>query len=156
MTQARRSGMQTVETTELVVLTRLIKDILSDKSKPDDKGQDLIAASKELQNWVKDDSPSKSPSTEKLTVPKCSSTDRIQRRFVELRRALRVFSDASLFTFFLSTTGKISQISLPRDRDASHRMNEDDGKLKTPDSFIYLGFDHLMRNRKVFDKYKTL
>ncbi|KAI9449309.1 hypothetical protein BJY52DRAFT_1192693 [Lactarius psammicola] len=151
MTQARRSGMQTVETTELVVLTRLIKDILSDKSKLDDKGQDLIAASKELQNWVKDDSPSKSPSTEKLTVPKV-----FIRRFVELRRALRVFSDASLFTFFLSTTGKISQISLPRDRDASHRMNEDDGKLKTPDSFIYLGFDHLMRNRKVFDKYKTL
>ncbi len=35
-------------------------------------------------------------------------------------------------------------------------MNEDDGKLKTPDSFIYMGFDHLMRNRKVFDKYKTL
>jgi len=48
----------------------LKKDILSDKSKPDDKSQDLIAASKELQNWVKDDSPSKSPSTEKLTVPK--------------------------------------------------------------------------------------
>ncbi|KAH9169726.1 hypothetical protein EDB89DRAFT_2072721 [Lactarius sanguifluus] len=31
-----------------------------------------------------------------------------------------------------------------------------DGKLKTPTPFIYLGFDQLLRNHKVFDKYKTL
>ncbi|KAH8991830.1 hypothetical protein EDB83DRAFT_2534946 [Lactarius deliciosus] len=78
----------------------------------------------------------------------------MQSHFVELRRALRVLSDESLFTFFLSTTGKISQFSPPRGRDASHRMN--DGELKTPTPFIYLGFDQLMRDRKVFDKYKTL
>lgn len=74
--------------------------------------------------------------------------------FVELRRALRVFTEASLFSFFLSTTGKISQFTPPRDRDPSHRMN--DGKLKTPRPFIYLGFDQLMVNRKIFNKYKTL
>ncbi|KAH9030205.1 hypothetical protein EDB85DRAFT_2146842 [Lactarius pseudohatsudake] len=115
----------------------------------DDKDQGLIAASKELQNPVKDDGPSKSPSTEKLTLPKIFIS-----HFVELRQALRVFSDVSLFTFFLSTIWKISQFSPPHGRDASHHMN--DGELKTPTPFIYLGFDQLMKNRKVFDKYKTL
>jgi hypothetical protein len=74
--------------------------------------------------------------------------------FVQLRRALRVFTEMSLFTFFLSTTGKISQFTPPRDRDASYRMN--DGRLKTPHPFIFLSFDQLMGNRKIFDKYKTL
>ncbi|KAH9021392.1 hypothetical protein EDB85DRAFT_2152432 [Lactarius pseudohatsudake] len=111
-----------------------------------DKDQDLIAASKELQNPVRDDGLSKSPSTEKLALPKIFIS-----HFVELRRALRVLSDVSLFTFFLSTIGKISQFSPPCGREA---MN--DGELKTPTPFIYLGFDQLMRNRKVFDKYKTL
>ena len=77
-----------------------------------------------------------------------------QNHFVELRRALRVFTKMSLFTFFLSTTRKISQFTPPRDRDASHHMN--DGQLKTPDPFIFLGFDQLMRDHKIFDKYKTL
>ncbi|KAH9009629.1 hypothetical protein EDB85DRAFT_1902869 [Lactarius pseudohatsudake] len=123
-----------------------------------DKDQDLIAASKELQNPVRDDGLSKSPSTEKLALPKIfivfDKAHPLTSHFVELRRALRVLSDVSLFTFFLSTIGKISQFSPPRGRDASHRMN--DGELKTPTPFIYLGFDQLMRNRKVFDKYKTL
>jgi len=74
--------------------------------------------------------------------------------FFELRRALRVFSGESLFTFFLSTTGKISQFNPPRDRDPSNRMNH--GELETPRPFIYLGFDQLMVNRKIFDKFKTL
>ncbi|KAI9436768.1 hypothetical protein BJY52DRAFT_1097803, partial [Lactarius psammicola] len=89
-----------------------------------------------------------------LTMPFKPEGMRNHSNFVELRRALRVLSDASLFTFFLSTTGKISQFSPPRGRDASNRMN--DGELTTPTPFIYLGFDHLMRNHKVFDKYKTL
>ncbi|KAH9030052.1 hypothetical protein EDB85DRAFT_1891784 [Lactarius pseudohatsudake] len=123
-----------------------------------DKDQDLIAASKELQNPVKDDGLSKSPSTEKLALPKIfivfDKAHPLTCHFVELCRALRVFSYVSLFTFFLSTIGKTSQFSPPRGRDASHRMN--DGELKTPTPFIYLGFDQLMKNRKVFDKYKTL
>src|SRR6266702_3483379 len=60
----------------------------------------------------------------------------------------------TVFSSILSTTGKISQFSPPRGRDASNRMN--DGELITPNPFIYFGFDHLMRNRKIFDKYKTL
>ncbi|KAH9021397.1 hypothetical protein EDB85DRAFT_1895711 [Lactarius pseudohatsudake] len=42
------------------------EDIPNDTSKPDDEDEDLIAASNELQNRVKGDCPSRSPSTEKL------------------------------------------------------------------------------------------
>lgn len=87
-----------------------------------------------------------------LTVP--FSSEGLQSHFVELRRAIRVFSEASLFTFFLSTTGKISQFTPARGRDHSYRMN--DGQLKTPHPFIYLGFDQLMESRKIFNEYKTL
>ncbi|KAH9168603.1 hypothetical protein EDB89DRAFT_1909184 [Lactarius sanguifluus] len=67
---------------------------------------------------------------------------------------VEVNDDASLFTFFLSTTSKISQFSPPCGCDNSNHMN--DGELITPTPFIYLGFDHLMRDCKVFNKYKTL
>jgi hypothetical protein len=77
-----------------------------------------------------------------------------QSNFVELQRAFRVFSTAQLFTFFLSTTGKVSLFTPPRGYDASNRMN--DGEFKMPRPFIYLGFDQLMESRKVFDKYRTL
>ncbi len=74
--------------------------------------------------------------------------------FVELRWALQTFRTAPLFTFFLSTTGKVSQFTLPRGYDRSNRMN--DGELRIPHPFIYLGFDQLMVCRKILDKYKTL
>ncbi|KAH9009201.1 hypothetical protein EDB83DRAFT_2234923 [Lactarius deliciosus] len=138
---------------------------LGDKSKLDEKKHDknLIDAFESLRCLIND----VSPSMEELRLPdvflvfdeahpltRPFESEGMQSHFVELRRALRVLSDESLFTFFLSTTGKISQFSPPRGRDASHRMN--DGELKTPTPFIYLGFDQLMRDRKVFDKYKTL
>jgi hypothetical protein len=87
-----------------------------------------------------------------LTLP--FSEGSMQNNFAELRRALRVLSTAQLFTFFLSTTGKVSLFTPPRGYDASNRMN--DGELKMPRPFIYLGFDQLMESRKVFDKYRTL
>jgi hypothetical protein len=62
----------------------------------------------------------------------------------EFQRALMTFSRASLFTFFLSTTGKISQSLCPC------------GSYEPPHTFIELGFDQLMWNRKVLDKYRTL
>ena len=74
--------------------------------------------------------------------------------FVSLRRALRVLSEQSFFTFFLSTTCKICQFTPPRGRDASHHIN--DSRLITPLPFIYLGFDQLMAGRKIFVEYKTL
>ena len=87
-----------------------------------------------------------------LTVPFIESGTR--NPFAELRRALRVLTDSLLFSFFLSTTGKISLFTPPRGHDPSYRMNH--GELKTPQPFIYLGFDQLMGDRKIFDKYKTL
>ncbi|KAI0255367.1 hypothetical protein BJV78DRAFT_1279535 [Lactifluus subvellereus] len=74
--------------------------------------------------------------------------------YIELRRALQVFSESSLFTFFLSTTGNISQISPPRTHDPSNRVYQ--GEFKPPHPFIELGFDQLMWNRKVLEKYKSL
>jgi hypothetical protein len=74
--------------------------------------------------------------------------------YIELRRALHVFSASSLFTFFLSTTGKISQFTPPRARDPSSRINQ--GVFTPPRPFIELGFDQLMWNRKVLERYKTL
>jgi hypothetical protein len=74
--------------------------------------------------------------------------------YIELRRALQVFSAYSLFTFFLSTTGKILQFSPPRARDPSNRINR--GVFTPPRPFIELGFDQLMWNRKVLERYKTL
>ncbi|KAI9445343.1 hypothetical protein H4582DRAFT_910849 [Lactarius indigo] len=168
------SGLRRVEFYHDVV-NRAERDILSDerkqgnksksrdKSKPDNEhDKDLIAAVEELQNRVKDGSPSAEEllpdvfivfdEAHLLTVP--FKHEGVQSHFVELCRALRILSDMSLFTFFLSTTGKISQFSPPRGRDASNRMN--DGELITPKPFIYLGFDHLMKNHKIFDKYKTL
>ncbi|KAH9172798.1 hypothetical protein EDB89DRAFT_1850878 [Lactarius sanguifluus] len=74
-----------------------------------------------------------------LTIP-FDESDR--SNFVELRRALQTFSTAPLFTFFLSTTWKVSQFTPPRGYDDSNCMN--DGRLKIPRPFIYLGFDQLM------------
>jgi hypothetical protein len=59
-----------------------------------------------------------------------------------------------MFTFFLSTHGKISQFTPPSRFDTSNRMNA--GKLNTPRPFFLMGFDQLMKERKIFEKYKTL
>jgi len=77
-----------------------------------------------------------------------------QCHFFALRRVLRIFYDVPMFTFFLATTGKISQSTPPRQFDPSERINQ--GTLTTPHPFILLGFDQLMKSRKIFDKYKTL
>jgi hypothetical protein len=74
--------------------------------------------------------------------------------YIDFRRALQVFSASSLFTFFLSTTGKTSQFLPPRAQDPSGRVNQ--GTFTSPRPFIELGFDQLMCNRKVLEKYKTL
>ena len=77
-----------------------------------------------------------------------------QCHFFALRHVLRIFYDVPMFTFFLATTGKISQSTPPRQFDPSERINQ--GTLTTPNPFILLGFDQLMKSRKIFDKYKTL
>ncbi|KAI0247841.1 hypothetical protein BJV78DRAFT_1285209 [Lactifluus subvellereus] len=74
--------------------------------------------------------------------------------YTEIQRALRVFSNASLFTFFLSADGNISYLLPPRTRNPSNRIAQ--GRFHTPRPFIELGFDQLMWDRKILDKYKTL
>ncbi|KAI0301698.1 hypothetical protein B0F90DRAFT_1667815 [Multifurca ochricompacta] len=73
--------------------------------------------------------------------------------FTELRRTLRVFAKKPIWTFFLSTTGKITQFSQPRSADPSNHIRR--GELLTPGPYIYLGFDQLMETRKI-SKRNTL
>jgi hypothetical protein len=74
--------------------------------------------------------------------------------FIELQRALTIFSWPSLFTFFLATTGKISLSMPPHFHSSSNRIFE--GGYRTPRAFIELGFDQLMTDRRILDTYTTL
>jgi len=74
--------------------------------------------------------------------------------FLKLCWALRMMERDPCFTFFLSTTGKISKLVPPMDVDLSIRT---DTKGLIPSlPFSDLGFDHLMRDHKIFDKFKTI
>jgi hypothetical protein len=72
--------------------------------------------------------------------------------FIELCSVLNRLKNFPLFSFFLSTSGKILQSTLPKDIDPSNMVQPE--KLSLP--FSDLGFDHLMCNHKIFDKYKTI
>ena len=80
--------------------------------------------------------------------------DRRQSPFAVLRHILRSLSSTPLFSFFLSTTGKITQSGQPRDRDPSTRI--DDGALATLRPYIRIGFDQLMQNQKILGRWRTL
>ncbi|KAH9046307.1 hypothetical protein EDB84DRAFT_1265284, partial [Lactarius hengduanensis] len=84
-----------------------------------------------------------------LTEPDTSRT-----HFVDLQSALHKLKNFSFFSFFVSTTSKISRFTIPRDMDPSDGMREEG--LIPPLSFSDLGFDHLMHDRKIFDRYKTI
>ncbi|KAI0291938.1 hypothetical protein B0F90DRAFT_306131 [Multifurca ochricompacta] len=73
--------------------------------------------------------------------------------FSELCRALQMLRKRPMWSFFLSTTGKITQFSQPRSVDASIRVRQ--GELLIPRPYIYLGFDQLMLTRKI-SRYNTL
>jgi hypothetical protein len=77
--------------------------------------------------------------------------DRNETRFIVLRRLLSSLTSEPLFSFFLSTTSKITP---PRGHDALSYINY--GVLATPCPFICLGFDQLTRTRKVFESWNTL
>ncbi|KAH9042332.1 hypothetical protein EDB84DRAFT_1472869 [Lactarius hengduanensis] len=85
--------------------------------------------------------------------PKVESNDNNRTFFIELRSALQALLDTSSFVFFLSTN-KISQFAMPGEIDPSTRMH--DKILRSPLPFSDLGFDHLMRDRKIFDAFKTI
>ncbi|KAH9173206.1 hypothetical protein EDB89DRAFT_2068954 [Lactarius sanguifluus] len=74
--------------------------------------------------------------------------DQEESRFVVLRRALSsILSHSPLFSFFLSTSSKITQFGQSRGHDNSDRINS--GCMTTPRPYIYVGFDQLVQNRKV-------
>jgi len=43
---------------------------------------------------------------------------------------------------------------MPKDINSSHRVNDEKPIPSLP--FRDLGFDHLMRDRKIFDRFKTI
>ncbi|KAH9050406.1 hypothetical protein EDB83DRAFT_2190226, partial [Lactarius deliciosus] len=59
-----------------------------------------------------------------------------------------------VFSFFLSTTGKITQFGQPRGQDKSNCIN--DSSLTTPCPYIHLGFNQLMQSQKILDQWTTL
>ncbi len=87
-----------------------------------------------------------------LTGPKDDLSKR--SHFHELRWALHEVKEAPCFSFFLSTVGKISEFATPKDADLSMRISKMGFIPSLP--FSDLGFDHLMHDRKIFDKYKTI
>ncbi|KAI9454153.1 hypothetical protein BJY52DRAFT_1225258 [Lactarius psammicola] len=77
-----------------------------------------------------------------------------QTPFVELCRALQTRRDTSSFSFFVSTTSKVSQLAMLADIAPSLRMNEQEFRPSLP--FSDLRFDHLMHNRKILINSKLL
>jgi hypothetical protein len=65
-----------------------------------------------------------------------------ESRFISLRRVLHALRSLPLFSFFLSTTGKITQFGQPRGQDKSNRING--GHLVSPRPFVFTGFDQLV------------
>jgi hypothetical protein len=63
--------------------------------------------------------------------------------FSELRRALRSLKNSSLFSVFLSTTGKITQFVSSPSKDLSSRIVA--GLLSLNQPYTDLGFDQLAR-----------
>ncbi|RDB23991.1 hypothetical protein Hypma_008682 [Hypsizygus marmoreus] len=80
--------------------------------------------------------------------------------FSQLRRALRSLDSSKdsatvrPFSFFLSTTGKISQVADPRSTDPSGRVAN--GVLQIIPPFIDLGFDQWMKANKIKEGITTI
>lgn len=74
----------------------------------------------------------------------------MRSNFTELRRALRELLNSPLWSFFLSTTSEITHPSLPCGFDPSSRIIR--STLITPSPYIHLGFDQLMRSRKLSER----
>lgn len=84
-----------------------------------------------------------------LTDPFDKDDDPRNTHFTQLRRVLRMLYGEPVFTFFLSTTGKISQFTGPRSVDPSSRIAQGMFQLIPP--FVDLGFDQWMKHTKIKD-----
>jgi hypothetical protein len=73
-------------------------------------------------------------------------------KFSELRRALRALNDLPIFSVFLSTSGKIQNITSRAESDGSGRVQKSELVLLPP--FTGLGFDQMVR--KISDGNLTI
>ncbi|KAF8519088.1 hypothetical protein BU17DRAFT_47994, partial [Hysterangium stoloniferum] len=89
-----------------------------------------------------------------LTDKETFREERGHSHFSELRRALRMMHSSPVFSFFLSTTGKISQFTPFRAVDSSTRLME--GRLHLIPPYMDLGFDQSMKGREACDGSHTI
>ncbi|KAH9039905.1 hypothetical protein EDB84DRAFT_1019205 [Lactarius hengduanensis] len=96
-----------------------------------------------------------------------SDPDTKRTHFIHLRSALHALKYEKFFSFFLSTTSDIAEVATPRDSSSSDPTPKKTQHLDKSDRilhkeldpslpFVDLGFDHLMHDRKIFDRYKTI
>ena len=83
--------------------------------------------------------------------PLDQSTNRTH--FTELLRTLRVLEGTSTFSIFFSATSNVSQFAMPKDTRGFYSIEK---TLRLPLPFSDLGFDQMMQNCKLFNKYKTI
>jgi hypothetical protein len=82
-----------------------------------------------------------------------SFDDDKESRFVVLRRVLHALGRIPLFSFFLSTAGKVTQFGQPRGDDKSDHING--GCFVSPRPYVFVGFDQLTHGHK-FRQGQTL
>ncbi|KAF8271301.1 hypothetical protein EI94DRAFT_1720854 [Lactarius quietus] len=74
--------------------------------------------------------------------------------YTELCSVLKDVDSVSFFVFFLSTTSKILRLSMPKKVTSMSTRMLEDPMPSLP--FCDLGFDHLMHDHKIFNKFKTV
>jgi hypothetical protein len=81
------------------------------------------------------------------------SHDNQESRFVTLRQVLNSLGTLPLYSFFLLTTGKVTQFGPSHSQDESGRIY--DGELTSPRPYVFVGFDQLAGSYK-FREGQTL
>lgn len=81
-----------------------------------------------------------------------SYNEKKESRFASLRRVLHLLRSESLFSFFLSTTGKITQFSPPLSQESGRIYG---AVFVSPRPYLFVGFDQLAGDHK-FHQGQTL
>jgi hypothetical protein len=83
-----------------------------------------------------------------LTTVQNSEQDYFSK-FSELRRAIRALKELPIFSLFLSTAGKIQDLTPTADSDLSRRIQDFELQLLEP--YTELGFDQMMKDSRLLD-----
>jgi hypothetical protein len=81
-----------------------------------------------------------------------SYNEKKESRFASLRRVLHLLRSESMFSFFLSTTGKVTQFSPPLSQESGRIYG---AVFVSPRPYLFVGFDQLARDHK-FHQGQTL